>query len=108
MNVSHIEQALLDCEHGKVQIQARKSQDAFLYKKKWYPIKAIGIRAYEIANERPPANTHEMTMRLAEQLGYLRFAEIDFSNRKPVPLADTTDILVEVKQLANLLNELMK
>lgn len=68
MTIKHIEQAVQDCDQGKLKIIARKKQDAFLYKRKWYPIKAIGIRAYKIANEKVPGNTHEMSMHISDFL----------------------------------------
>ena len=83
----------------------RSNLIAFLYKKKWYPLRATVNRAIVKNNETVELTTHNALLELVILLPYTRVEKIEFLNNFPVKI-NSDDTLVEVNKISIILQQL--
>jgi hypothetical protein len=49
MNLIELEQSIEECNNGQLNFNLGRNRFAFLYKKKWYPLRATVNRAKELS-----------------------------------------------------------
>ena len=100
MNLQDLLQAIDECDNRLLTFN-RGYTTSFLYKNKWYPVKATVERVIG------GCNTSQATVELTKTLDYVRIKSVNFTTNLPVTLNDT-DIKEEAKKITKILNELLE
>ena len=105
MNLTELEKAITECNNGNLNFNLRSNLIAFLYKKKWYPLRATVNRAIVINNKTIELTTHNALLELVILLPYTRVKKIEFLNNFPVEI-NSDDTLEEVNKISIILQQL--
>lgn len=105
MTLHHLLQAIQECDNGQFAFNTGEIR-AFLFGKKWYPLRATINRAREIANETSDLTTDRALVELVYLNKWTRVSDVLFQNQTPLSI-DTNEELKEAKQLSATLNSLM-
>ena len=105
MILTDLEKAITECNNGNLNFNLRLNLIAFLYKKKWYPLRAIVNRAIEKNTETVELTTHNALLELVLLLPYTRVDKIEFLNHFPVEI-NSDDTLEEVNKISIILQQL--
>jgi hypothetical protein len=103
MNKQNLMQAINECNNGQLSFNLGNNR-SFLFKKKWYPLRATINRAREI-NQESELTTDRALLELCITFDYVKIGEINFTNNLPVAI-NQNEILNEVKLIAGILNGL--
>lgn len=95
--------AIEDCNNGHLNFNLGIKL-AFLFSKKWYPLRATVNHARSIIHE-TELTTDRALLNLALILPYTRIAEIKFINNFPIEL-NQNELFEEVKKISIILNNL--
>jgi hypothetical protein len=103
MELQNLLQAINECNNGDLTFNLGKNR-SFLFKKKWYPLRAT------INNARAQCHESELTtdralLELCLTLDYVRIGIVDFENYLPVSI-NQSEIIYEVKNIVDILNGL--
>jgi hypothetical protein len=101
MTLQALQTAISACNNRQV-IFNRGTLYAFLYKQKWYPLRAIVNHAVPNMNYTKDQSLRELT----DLLKLVRIDQVNFTNNLPIQLTDRQR-LDEAKLLSNLLNDLV-
>lgn len=105
MELQHLLQAIDDCENGQVEFNNRTDLHCFLYKKTWYPARAVVNHASQIANENNEFNRDGAVMELHKLLSFVRIETINVQNNQLVEISNE-DKKNAIKGLADLIKSL--
>lgn len=103
MTIQQLLQATTECDNGLLDFNLGTNR-SFLYKKKWYPLRATVNFAKEL-NDESELTTDRALLELGLVLPYTRIDNISFDNQLPVSI-DSNEALNEVKILASILRSL--
>ena len=95
--------AIEDCNNGHLNFNLGYNR-AFLFSKRWYPLRATVNHARSIIHE-TELTTDRALLELVLVLPYTRISEIEFVNNFPVEL-NQNELFEEVKKIAAILNSL--
>lgn len=95
--------AIEDCNKGQLNFNLGRNR-AFLFSKRWYPLRATVNHAREFIFE-TELTTDRALLELVLVLPYTRISEIEFVNNFPVEL-NQNELFEEVKKIARILNSL--
>lgn len=104
MGINHILLAIQACNQGLVVFNQGNIR-AFLYKNKWYPLRAIVNHAAQLAGEDNNLTTDQGLVRMVYLNMWLRVCDIDFNDNHPVEVNQNL-IASEVRNLSNILYHL--
>ena len=105
MTIQNLIQGIHDCDNGIVTFNLGNTR-SFLYKIKWYPLRATINHSRDLAGENPDLTTDQALLTLVNLELWVRIAEINFANNFPLPI-DFDNTTVEVKKLINILYDIM-
>jgi hypothetical protein len=94
-------QAIQECDNGQLQFNLGIVR-AFLYGKKWYPLRATLNRAATHANEPDNLTTDRALVQLVYLDVWTRVTDINFQTHLPV-LGDVVCLNEEIKKLSRVL-----
>lgn len=103
MKLEHLLQAIEVCDQGFLQFNLGHKR-AFLFGKKWYPLRAT-INHGRSINKESALTTDRALLELIRLLPYSNIKEIYFSNSTPVVLTQT-EITEEVNKITHVLKSL--
>lgn len=99
MTIQDLNQAITECDGGLLVFNLGEAR-AFLFKNKWYPLRAAVNRACEIAGQEHDLTTDRALVKLAFLGLWTRIQKINFQNQLPVEIA-IHEKLNEIKKLAD-------
>jgi hypothetical protein len=105
MTITELLQSITECNNGQLNFNLGTNRFAFLYSKKWYPLRATVNRAKELSNENANLTKNEALVELVNILPYTRVDEIEFLNNFPVEISNV-EILEEVNKISIILQQL--
>ncbi len=104
MTIENLIQSIQDCDNGNVVFNLRRTR-SFLYKNKWYPLRAIINYASHLEGGNSDLTTDQAIVRLVGLGFWTRIENIDYTNNFPV-LCNENNIVNEIKKLINVLYNL--
>jgi hypothetical protein len=103
MKKQELIKAIEECENGLLIFNLREHR-SFLFKNKWYPLRAVVNRAMQISGENE-LTTDRALLLLSQLLHYTRIDEVVFKEYFPVPI-DQSQKMAELKKVSSILSDL--
>ena len=101
----HLLQAIEDCDHGIIPFNIGMTR-AFLFGKKWYPLRAVVNYARHLAGE-GELTTDRALVEIANLGYYVRITNVDFLNNFPIQL-NNPEIIAETFSISKILERLAR
>jgi hypothetical protein len=101
MTIENLINAINECDGGYLTFNLGTVR-AFLYKKKWYPLRATINRALELANELSDLTTDRALVKLVHLGLWSRIKDVNFEFQLPVA-ANLNELNQEIRSLSEIL-----
>ena len=105
MELADLLNAIQICDNGDLPFNQGESR-AFLYGRRWYPLRAVVNTAANLAGQNNDLTTDRALVELVYRVPYTRIKEIIFNNEFPVEMEEH-EIMQEVVLIKNVLVELL-
>jgi hypothetical protein len=105
MNVNDIITAINACNQGNVEFNLGTNR-AFLYGKKWYPLRGLVNHAKRLTGENGDLTTDRALVEFSYLMPYVRIADIQFNNQLPVEIGQET-VIDEMRYLTDTMKRLL-
>lgn len=101
MTTSNLIQSIQDCDNGNIIFNLGNSR-SFLFKKKWYPLRAVINNANNLAGENSDLTTDQALVKLVGLGFWTRIENVDYTTNFPV-LCSELNTMNEINKLINVL-----
>lgn len=105
MELADLLNAIQICDNGELNFNQGDSR-AFLYGRKWYPLRAVVNSAANQAGENHDLTTDQALVELVYLVPYTRIKEVTFNNEFPVQI-DEHETIGEIAFIKNVLGKLV-